>query len=304
MTKTISPAALVALKEALTALYWYKNDLRSFLSATLSNVVLVSSLNWGDYKRNIVGRLVDYLTRHQDEYQGDLLRLISEVSAVRDFSHLERLEDGKNKAQVARMAVEALRKHTAGHRKLLDEQEEAEARRRKAYEELMRKTAVRDRLDKLNRDCLALVLEPNPQQRGYRLEKLLCALFELFDLDPRASFKLEGEQIDGAFTLYGTDYLLEGKWQTQPVAAGDLDILAAKLSRKLDNTLGLFLSVNGFSEEGVRAHSSGRRMMFLMDGSDLMAVLEGRIDLVQLLIRKRREAAQTGNIYLKINEIL
>ncbi len=36
----------------------------------------------------------------------------------------------------------------------------------------------------------------------------------------------------------------------------------------------------------------------------LMAVLEGRIDLIQLLLRKRREASQKGNIYLKIHEIL
>jgi hypothetical protein len=45
-------------------------------------------------------------------------------------------------------------------------------------------------------------------------------------------------------------------------------------------------------------------MMLLMDGSDLMAVLEGRIDLIQLLLRKRREASQTGNIYLRIHEML
>jgi hypothetical protein len=44
--------------------------------------------------------------------------------------------------------------------------------------------------------------------------------------------------------------------------------------------------------------------MILMDGSDLMAVLEGRIDLLQLLLRKRREASQTGTIYLRIHEIL
>lgn len=68
--------------------------------------------------------------------------------------------------------------------------------------------------------------------------------------------------------------------------------------------LGLCLSVNGFSEDGVKAHSSGRRLMILMDGSDLMAILEGRIDLIQLLLRKRREASQTGNIYLRIHEIL
>jgi len=44
--------------------------------------------------------------------------------------------------------------------------------------------------------------------------------------------------------------------------------------------------------------------MILMDGSDLMAVLEGRIDLLQLLLRKRRYAAQTGNIFLGIHEIM
>ncbi len=74
-----------------------------------------------------------------------------------------------------------------------------------------------------------------------------------------------------------TDYLLEAKWQQRPVRAPDLDSLAGKLSRKLDNTLGLYLSINGYSEDAVRVHSSGRRLMLLMDGSDLMAVLEGRI---------------------------
>ena len=98
--------------------------------------------------------------------------------------------------------------------------------------------------------------------------------------------------------------MLEAKWQQELVAAKDLDGMAGKLSRKLENTLGLFLSVNGFSEDAVKAHSSGRRLVILMDGSDLMAVLEGRIDLVQLLLRKRRKAAETGNIYLRIHEIL
>jgi hypothetical protein len=112
------------------------------------------------------------------------------------------------------------------------------------------------------------------------------------------------ERVDGAFTFDATDYLFEAKWEEGLVGAADLDVLAGKLGRKLDNTLGLFLSINGFSGDGVKAHSSGRRMMLLMDGSDLMAVLEGRIDLVQLLLRKRREASQTGNIYLRIHEML
>lgn len=304
MAKVISSAALVALKEALTSLYWYKSDLRSFLSASVSNPALLSRLNWDDYKRNIVTQLVDYMAKHPDQYQGELLKLVSEVSAVQDFSHLERLDDGKEKARAARVAVAALSKQAAGHAAVVREQEEAEVRRRKAHEDRLRTTAVRDRLDELNKEYLALLLDSNAQERGYRLENLLCALFNLFDLDPRASFKIAGEQIDGAFSFDGTDYLFEAKWQQGLVPAADLDVLAGKLSRKLENTLGLFLSVNGFSEDGVNAHSSGRRLMILMDGSDLMAVLEGRIDLVQLLLRKRRQAAHTGKIYLRIHEIL
>ncbi len=41
-----------------------------------------------------------------------------------------------------------------------------------------------------------------------------------------------------------------------------------------------------------------------MDGADLMSVLEERIDFVSLLLRKKRHAAQTGTIYLKIHEII
>jgi hypothetical protein len=41
-----------------------------------------------------------------------------------------------------------------------------------------------------------------------------------------------------------------------------------------------------------------------MTGEDLMAVLEGRIDFVTLLIRKKRHAAQTGNILLRIHGIV
>jgi hypothetical protein len=244
------------------------------------------------------------MVKHQEQYQGDLLHLMSEVSRVDDFSHLERLEGGKEKATKARASVLALRKWTQVHDSLLEEQKQIEERRRKAHENLLRNSAIRSGLERLNQEYLQLLTDPDHHQRGYRLEKILRALFEMFDLDPRASFKIVGEQIDGAFTFEGTDYLFEGKWQNELIAAAELDSLSGKLSRKLDNTLGLFLSVNGFSEAGVKAHSSGRRLMILMDGSDMMAVLEGRIDLIQLLLRKRREASQTGNIYLRIHEVL
>jgi hypothetical protein len=199
--------------------------------------------------------------------------------------------------------VASLLKLSSAHQAAQEDQRKIEERRERTYQSLVRTTSVQDRLRELTKEIHALLSAKDRQARGYRLEKVLRDLFVLFDLDPKASFRITGEQIDGAFSFEGTDYLLEARWRDRQASATDLDALAGKLSRRLDNTLGLFLSISGFTDEGVKAHSSGRRIIILMDGSHLMAVLEGRIDLMQLLLRMRRHAAQTGNIYLPMHEI-
>jgi len=163
---------------------------------------------------------------------------------------------------------------------------------------------VRQKLGEIRDRYMNFVVSQDAQGRGFKLERIMYDIFELFDLDPKASFRIVGEQIDGAFSLEGTDYLFEAKWQKPPCGASDLDAFAAKVQRRLDNTLGVFLSINGCSEEGLSAHQRKRAMILVMDGAHLMGVLEERIDLVSLLIRLRRHAAETGDIYLPLHQIL
>ena len=302
--KKLSAAAINALKSALTNIYWYRNDLRSFLTNCLSDPTILSRINWNDYKHVIVGHLIDFLTRQEGRYQTELIHLMEEVVNVTDFSHLEHVEDGKAKAKRAEASVKALREQVKGHQEILSKAREL----KKAREaDAMRRAALdgtRKALEDLNKEYFALIGSAEPQKRGYRLENIMYGLFRLFDLDPKASFKLAGEQVDGAFTFDSTDYLLEAKWQDKLITASEIDSLSGKLARRLDNTLGLYVSINGYSEDAVAVHSSGRRLIILMDGADLMAVLEGRIDFVRLLLSKRRAAAQTGNIFLGVKEIL
>lgn len=119
--KKISPAALNSLKDALSVVYWYKRELRSFLTNCLTDDAILARLDWQDYKRNIVDELVDHLAKRQSAYLRDLLRLMSEVARFDDFSHLEGLEDGEQKAARARTAVAALQKHVTGHLELAEE---------------------------------------------------------------------------------------------------------------------------------------------------------------------------------------
>lgn len=303
-SKKINPAAIISLKDALSSVYWYKKDLRTFLTNTIKDQSIFSWINWDDYKRNIVHQLITLMTKNENRYKEDLINLMLCVSDFEDFSHLKHLEDGEQKIRQAQEAVNRLRKLTLGFELKLKEEIKAEEHKKRAEEKRKQKTAIIENLNTLCRVYCNLISYIDTQKRGYELEKLLVKIFDLFDLDPKASFKITGEQIDGAFSFDNIDFLFEAKWTNKQVQAKDLDSLAAKLSRKLDNTLGLFLSINGYSDEAVKAHSSGRRLLLLMDGSDLMAVLEGRIDLKELLLRKRRYAAQTGNIYLKVSELL
>ena len=149
MSKRISPAAIHALKEALLHAYWYKSDLRSFLSQCLADTAILSRLNWGEYKRNIVATVVDHLAKHEDLYQRDLIRLMSEVCQITDFSHLRKLEDGEEKAEQAAIAVEALRSQLKGYQDIQQEERAAEHRRQEVHKRLMQVNAVQQRLDEI-----------------------------------------------------------------------------------------------------------------------------------------------------------
>lgn len=185
-----------------------------------------------------------------------------------------------------------------------EEAEKITERRRAVQKRLSETAAMCEKIKNLKKDFDQIAIESNNQKRGYLLEKFLNELFVLYDLDPKSSFKITGEQIDGAFTFDNNDYLIEAKWQKEPVNASNLYAFAGKLSGKLKNTLDLYISINGFSSESLNVDGPGIKSMILMDGADLYTVLENRLELRELLYRKRRHASETGIIYLKVTKIL
>lgn len=301
--KHVSPATLHALKEALTLAFWYKHDLRAFLTSALSDRALVAQFDWTLYKRSVVSQLVDSLAAKQDQYFDQLLSLVLSTADIINPSHLRNLEDGQRKYDAAKMALETLRSQVEPYRRLRDQEEEAERRRASERAAAEIRQAMSAKIQQLQTSFFAM-LKLEPQRRGYELEKLLNELFAAFDVDAKGSFRVVGEQIDGAFTHDGTDFLLEAKWRNEPTPLADLDSFSMKVSRKLDNTLGLLLSMNGFQTSAVAMHSQSRPSVILMDGSDLSAVLEARIALPVLLSRKKQHAARTGETFLSAYQIV
>jgi hypothetical protein len=140
----------------------------------------------------------------------------------------------------------------------------------------------------------------SPQSRGRNFETLLRDLFDLFDLSPRGSFRPDGEEIDGSIIHDGVHILVEAKWEATPIETGPIGVFRQKLEDKLKTTLGLYVSMSGYSDAAIqKAGGGGARSMILMEGTELMPVFEGQVDLRDLLARKIRRAHETGQAFFK-----
>lgn len=295
-SQKLSEPAWDALSEALTVFHWFKEPFETLVRARFADPPeLLSRLTFGETKRSVVTQLVRGLRANEQRYQPlviDALLALAQFDPA--FPHLVRLEDGDRKVATARAALRQVQQVTeqysslAAERRQLREElasQDAAAATRRSHESVLR--GLHDRF-------VSMFGADDPQQRGRDFEVLLNELFELSDLYPRAAYSLEHEQIDGAFTCRTDDYLLEARWWKDRLEPKHLNDFKVKVDGKARNTLGLCIAVNGFSAGAVAQHSNSGTPLVLMDGTDLMPILEGRIELLEVLERKRRHAAETG----------
>lgn len=141
-----------------------------------------------------------------------------------------------------------------------------------------------------------------PHARGYAFEGFLKGLFDAFGLAAQEPFRLRGEQIDGSFQLGSDIYLLEAKWHGQPIGVAELHTFHGKIEQKAAWTRGLFVSTNGFTEEGLAAFGRGKRVI-CMDGLDLYETLDRELPLDRVLERKVRRAAETGAPFVRVRDL-
>ena len=159
----------------------------------------------------------------------------------------------------------------------------------------------RAKLDALRQQFLAGYTTDDRQSAGYSLENLLVDLFSLFEIDYRKSYRTPTQQIDGQFSLEGFHYLVEAKWRKEMPTEQEIGGFKHKVEGKLESTRGLFISVPSFRTQVIDQFNGKGAKIILMDGSHLIHVLEGRMDLRDLLKMAINKAAQEGVVYLNLN---
>lgn len=136
-----------------------------------------------------------------------------------------------------------------------------------------------------------------PQQRGYEFEKLIEAKLENEKLEPRASYKPKGEQVDGSFFWEGQTYLLEAKWVKDKLPASTIYAFKGKLDGKFHTTSGVFLAVNGYNEDVEDTLKFGKSLnILLFDKNDISLIFNNDVSFLDVLKFKLREAGDTGSL--------
>jgi hypothetical protein len=169
--------------------------------------------------------------------------------------------------------------------------------------------------NKVSGDSLSTLLEifkmlegtDDPKRRGYLLQDLLNKLFALYKIPVLKSFKRNdsAEQIDGAFKLEGWHYLVECRWRKKLADIRELDGVKGQVDRSGRQTMGFFLSINGWSDNvPLLLKQNPNKSIILMNGHDLNCVLIGRINLIDLIQAKVAKLNFEGEPFCGASEFL
>lgn len=157
--------------------------------------------------------------------------------------------------------------------------------------------------DKLKERLYSVTLIENANQRGFALEKFLNYFFEQFSLNPRPSYRIVGEQIDGSFSFNNCTYLVEAKWKKEIIKIDDLRIFTDKIIAKSAFTRGVFISFSNFDEYIYNRYNNNHSRFVLITVEELFILLERKMNFSDLLARKIRVLEEEGLVYKYIMEL-
>lgn len=143
------------------------------------------------------------------------------------------------------------------------------------------------------------------QQRGRAFERVINQILAREDMEPRSSMRPSGEEIDGSFAIADCFFLLEAKWQANPIPASSLYAFKGKVDGKLVGTLGIFISMSDYSADAVDALLTGKELNLILFGQkDLLLIEDGKMTMREAIRVKRRYASEYGQPFFALESYL
>ena len=301
MRARITPHYAQLVHDACLKSFWRRQRLAQFLRGCGVDPTYLATWSSDETKRNLLDRLFDDLVTTQDGRR-QILRIAGSLIEQTSFPDLENWEDSAEKQEQAQRAVRHLRAHQAAQEAEIREErskEETQARFREHQEQALHAQTT---LQKLTERLGELSGELGAQRAGYDFQDWCYELADFSEVQNKRPFVSRGRQIDGSVTVSGTTYLVELKFTTNQADCSDIDSFYKKVTTKADNTMGIMISISGYSSVAILEASSTRTPLLLLDHGHVYMILTGVMTLAEVINRVRRHASQTGEAYLSVED--
>lgn len=301
MAAKITPRLIELTYEAALKTYWRKNALRKFLRASHVTESFVSSWSSEESKREFLDRLFQKL-QATDKGKAVIFEMARNLSEQTTFPDLRNWEDSDEKIQNAHKAIQELKSYLNKQDKEIKtekERKEAQEKARKERQKIQRSLTDKSKLQ-TNLDVMHSKV--GTQEGGYEFESWFYELLDFCEITNRKPYKSDGRQIDGSLTHDGTTYLVELKFTKDQSGVTDIDSLKAKVNKMADNTMGIMVSISGYSSVAINDASGNKSTLLLFDAGHLYFFLSGVMGFADIVSRVRRHASQTGEAYLPVNK--
>jgi hypothetical protein len=287
--------------EALLKSFWRKNALSKFLRASHVSEKFISSWAPDESKRDLLDRMFQALQTN-DRGKSLIFQMARNLSEQTTFPDLRNWEDSQHKIQEASQAVNDLKKYLKQQDSDIKNERDKKESIDKARKE--RESVQRAQTDKgkLQAEMDSMHSQVGTQAGGYAFEKWFYKLLDFSEIQNRKPYKTNGRQIDGSLTIEGTTYLVELKFTKGQSGATDIDSLKAKVNKMADNTMGVMVSISGYSSVAIDDASGSKTTLLVLDASHLYLFLTGTMSFKEIITRVRRHASQTGEAYLPPNQ--
>lgn len=301
MKSRITPYYIALIQDATLKSFWRKNALRMFLRQCKITETFLATWNEDESKRDFLVRLFKALPQ-SDKGRDTLIRIADFLSEQSCFPDLENWEESEDKIRQAHNSVQKLRAYHREQEAELNGIEDSNLAKTKFSENQKKVASTQSTFSQLNSQLTELFKELGTQKGGYSFQNWFYALMDFYEIQNRKPYTHDGRQIDGSITLSGTTYLIELKFTSSQSDATDIDSFYRKVTTKADNTMGIFISISGYSKIAIKEASSSRTPLLLLDHSHIYLALSGIMSFSEIIERVRRHASQTGEAYLCSNE--
>ena len=102
--------------------------------------------------------------------------------------------------------------------------------------------------------------------------------------------------------MFGTTYLVELKFTATQSDATDINNFFKKVTTKADNTMGIMISISGYTSVATKEASGSRTPLLLLDHGHIYMALSSVMSFTEIVDRIRRHASQTGEAYLNTKD--